>query len=246
LSEIFPCIPRGAASFFTDKEQLDFLSETVVSDLRAGATLGRPRHVRVWCADCSTGEEAYSIAICLLEALREVSESAAPSYQPGGWRVEVLATDASAALLATATDRIYEEPALREMPAEMVTRYFLRGRGEMAGRVRVKQGLAELVSFRRIRIEDRPWPLEGPFDVIFYRKALACLPVDAQEPILREMLGFLSPHAYLILGATEKAPGLTDAVVAVGHGIHQLRPRGKAKYTGKERRVRSRKTWAPE
>lgn len=107
----------------------------------------------------------------------------------------------------------------------------------MIGRVRVKQGLAELVHFQCVHLDHRPWPVEGPFDAIFFRNAVTAFGPEAQEPILREMLRYLNPHAYLILGSAEQASWLKDALLPIGKGIHQLRPRGRARYTGQERRT---------
>jgi chemotaxis protein methyltransferase CheR len=237
LNEILQSIPRGASSFFEESSHLAFLAETVVSDLKAGATLGRSRHVRIWSAACATGEEAYSIAICLLEALRSADDPTPATYQPGGWRIDVLGSDADPVMLSTATDRVYDESSLAQTPVDLRARYFLRGRGEMSGRVRVKQGLAQLVHFQRLRLETRPWPVEGKFDAIFFRNALDTYSPETAERILRDLLSHLNPHAYLILGASERAPSLKGALVSLGNGIHQLRPHGKARYTGKERRI---------
>jgi chemotaxis protein methyltransferase CheR len=222
--------------FFQEEHHLQFLAETVASDLKAGASLGRKRHVRVWSAGCATGEEPYSIAISLFDALDDGSSSSVPGYQPGGWRIEIVASDSDAVMLAAAKEGVYEEGALRDVPDELKKRHFLRGRGEMTGRVRVKQVLAELVDFQCILLEERPWPIQGLFDAIFLRNTICSMRPEAQEMILREMLRYLHPHAYLILGSTEEAPWLNDAVQSLGKGIYQLRPHGKAKYVGNERR----------
>jgi len=241
LSEVTHCVPTSATVFFREMHHFQFLAQTVVSDLRAGASIGRAKHVRIWSAACSTGEEPYSIAISLLEAFGDAASSQPICYQPGGWRIQVIASDSDRTTLAAAMERIYQEESLREAPAQVKERYFLRGRGNMAGRVRVKQGVAELVHFQPFHLQDSHWPIEGPFDVIFFRDTLGVLPRTARERILREMLCYLVPHGYLILGSSEQVPWLKDAVVSMGKGVHQLRPRGKAKYTGNERRNHPRK-----
>ncbi|MGC2400143.1 MAG: CheR family methyltransferase [Acidobacteriaceae bacterium] len=246
MSEIFRCIPVPSALFFQEMHHLDFLAETLTSDLKAGASLGRARHIRIWSAACATGEEAYSIALSLLDALNDSAASSPTIYQPGGWRIEVVASDADEAMLAAATEGVYEEGSLRDVPEDLKKRYFLRGRGDMTGRVRVKQRLAELVHFHCLHLEEQPWPVQGPFDAIFVRNFVTGLPPEAQETILREMLRYLHPHAYLILGSSEQVPWLKDAVQSIGKGIYQLRPHGRATYTGGERRIHSRAPRAVE
>jgi chemotaxis protein methyltransferase CheR len=111
----------------------------------------------------------------------------------------------------------------------------------MAGRARVKKGVADLVHFQQIDLAASDWPVEGPFDVIFFRNALTYLEQETQEPLLRRMLGYLSPHGYLRLGHSESVPWLKDAVLPAGKTIYQLRPHGTAKYAGKERRTKPRR-----
>ncbi len=245
-TEIIDCVPTSEASFFREIYHFRFLAETLVSDLKAGASLGRRQHVRVWSAACFTGEEPYSIAISLLEALRDGPSDAPGIYQPSGWHIEVFASDIDPVALATASEGIYHEDALADVPAETKKRYFLRGRGDMAGRLRVKQGLADLVQFRCVELEEVDWAVEGTFDVIFFRGALSSFHREAQELCLRRMLGYLNPHGYLILGISERVPWLRNAVSPLGNGIHQLRPNGMAKYQGTERRTYPRKRRTPE
>ena len=236
--------PAGnEASFFQEAHHFKFLAETVVSDLKAGAALGRKQQVRIWSAACSTGEEPYSIAIALLEAFRDAPESEPPIYQPQGWHIEVVASDIE---LTTATERVYSEQSLSGLSPEVQKRYFLRGKGDKTGLVRVKQELADLIHFQHVNLLETEWPIEGRFDVIFFRNALTYFEPEAQERILRKMLRHLEPHSYLILGQSERLPSLRGAVLPIGNGIHQSRPRGMVRYLGKERRTNPRSTVHPK
>jgi chemotaxis protein methyltransferase CheR len=237
LSENSSSVTSNEPSFFQEIHHFDFLTETLVSDLKAGASLGRKRQVRIWSAACSTGEEPYSIAIALLEAFRDAPETEPAIYQPQGWHIEVLASDIE---LTTATDRVYGEQSLAVMSPAAQKRYFLRGKGDMVGRVRVKKELADLVHFQHVNLMERDWAIEGRFDGIFFRNALTYFDPEMQERILRKMLGHLEPHSYLILGRSERAPSLRHVALSLGDGIHQSRPRGTVRYIGKERRTHPR------
>jgi chemotaxis protein methyltransferase CheR len=247
LAEIINCVTTNKTSFFREMHHFDFLMRTLVPELMAGAALGRARNIRIWSAACSTGEEPYSIAISLLEALRtgHVSGSAAPSLgqplsPPGGWQIEVVASDIDTEVLAAAAQGIYDKESLEDVPPAMQTRYFLRGKGNMNGQVRVKREVAQLVKFQRINLMDTQWALEGEFDAIFFRNALIYFNRETQEVFLRRMLGYLKSRSYLILGHSEHVPWLNDSVEALSNTIHQLRAQKRAPYTGPERRRRPR------
>jgi chemotaxis protein methyltransferase CheR len=246
LAEIINCVTTNKTSFFREMHHFDFLAQTLVPQLIAGALLGRARSLRVWSAACSTGEEPYSIAISLLDALKTGHASVVPNLgqplsPPGGWQVEVVASDIDTVVLATATQGIYDQEALEEVPRTMQAKYFLRGKGDMSGQVRVKKEVARLVKFQRLNLMDETWAIEGLFDVIFFRNALIYFNRETQEVFLRKMLRYLKPRGYLILGHSEHVPWLNDSVEGLSNTIHQLRAQKRPPYTGVERRRRPRR-----
>jgi chemotaxis protein methyltransferase CheR len=247
LAEIINCVTTNKTSFFREMHHFDFLVRTLVPDLMTGAALGRARNIRIWSAACSTGEEPYSIAISLLEALKtgHGASSGAPSLgpplsPPGGWQIEVVASDIDTVVLATAAQGIYDRDSLEDVPPAMQTRYFLRGKGNMNGQIRVKKEVAQLVKFQRINLMDTQWALEGKFDAIFFRNALIYFNRETQEVFLRRMLGYLKSRGYLILGHSEHVPWLNDSVEARSNTIHQLRAQKRPPCTGPDRRRRPR------
>jgi chemotaxis protein methyltransferase CheR len=228
LGEIINCVTTNKTSFFREMHHFDFLARTLVPRAQAGALQGRPRSIRIWSAACSTGEEPYSIAISLLEALKPGRGPVSPAglVQPvssNGWQVEVVASDIDTTVLATAAEGIYGEGSLEHVPAALQNKYFLRGKEDMSGRVRVKKDLSRLIKFQRTNLMDNQWAVEGLFDAIFFRNALIYFNRETQEIFLRKMLRYLKPGGYLILGHSEHVPWLNDATVSVGHTIHQLR-----------------------
>jgi chemotaxis protein methyltransferase CheR len=246
LAEIINCVTTNKTSFFREMHHFDFLMRTLVPEVVAGAALGRARSIRIWSAACSTGEEPYSIAISLLEALKtaHVSGSVVPSpgqsLSPSGWQIEVVASDIDTAVLATAAQGIYDRDSLEDVPSAMQSKYFLRGKGHMIAQVRVKKEVAQLVKFQRINLMDTQWALEGKFDAIFFRNALIYFNRETQEVFLRRMLGYLKSRAYLILGHSEHVPWLNDSVEARSNTIHQLRAQKRPPYAGPDRRRRPR------
>jgi chemotaxis protein methyltransferase CheR len=241
MRELINCVTTNKTSFFRESHHFDFLRETVVPQAKRSASPGAPKRMRVWSAACSTGEEPFSIAISLMEALGRSgpnsSASAALSSMPqglpnaptnlGGWEIEVLASDIDTEVLATASRAVYPEESIEDIPPPMQSNYFLRGKGEMQGRVRVKKEVVSRVQFKRINLMDPVWPVEGLYDAIFFRNALIYFNQDTQAVFLRKMLSSLKPNGYLFLGHSEHVPWLHDQVAPLSHTVYQLRPKGR-------------------
>lgn len=237
MRELINCVTTNKTSFFRESHHFDFLRETVVADARRSALKGGSRRIRVWSAACSTGEEPFSIAISLIEALGRpasttsvaASASSVPPAPPnlGGWEIEVLASDIDTDVLATASRAVYPEESIDEIPPSMQASYFLRGKDDMRGRVRVKKEVLRHVQFKRINLMDAVWPVEGLYDAIFFRNALIYFTQETQELFLRKMLRSIKPDGYLFLGHSEHIPWLHDLVAPLSHTVYQLRSKGR-------------------
>jgi len=225
MGELINCITTNKTSFFRETHHFDFLADTIVPAARNAALRGAPKSLRVWSAACSTGEEPYSIVMTLLEAL-SINLSSLPAGVPGSWDIEVVASDIDTAVLATAAQGVYPEASLESVPAALQAKYFLRGKGNMFGHVRLKPAVASLIKFQRINLMDAAWPIESKFDAIFFRNALIYFNQETQEQFLRKMLRHLKPEGYLFLGHSENVPWLNDAVQPLNRTIYRLRPSG--------------------
>jgi chemotaxis protein methyltransferase CheR len=224
LGELINCVTTNKTSFFRENHHFEFLAETVVPEIQQAALRGGPKGVRIWSAACSTGQEPYSIAISLLQSLRAARASGALGSEigaPPGWEIKLVASDIDTTVLATAARGVYEEDALEDVPQPLRKKYFLRGKGSMLGQVRVKPEVGRLVEFKRINLMDKAWPVEGPFDAIFFRNALIYFNRQTQETFLRKMVRLLSPRGYLILGHSEHVPWLQDVVAPLNKTVYQ-------------------------
>lgn len=205
-------VTTNKTSFFREPHHFNFLAKTVVPEIQAAALRGAPRRTRIWSAASSTGEEVYSIAITLLESLPKNS-----------WSIEVVGSDIDTAVLAAAKRAIYPDGSLTGGDQAMREKYFLRGKDRMAGQIKVKPEVTSLVEFRRINLMDRDWPLEGVFDVIFFRNALIYFQQDIQDKFLRRMTRYLKPGGYLFLGNAEHIPWLHDILEPLNKTMYRLR-----------------------
>ena len=231
LAQLINCITTNKTSFFRENHHFDFLGRTLLPEAEALATRSGKRSLRIWSAACSTGEEPYTIAITLLDALNSrVSAKASPTFgrtasqgSSEGWQIEVVASDIDTKVLATAAKAVYLDEAIDSVPIAMQARYFLRGKDDMSGRVRVKKAVTDLVRFERLNLMDARWPPLADLDAIFFRNALIYFNRDIQELFLRKMLRCLRPGGYLFLGHSEHVPWLHDAVIPLNHTIYKLR-----------------------
>lgn len=237
IRELINCVTTNKTSFFRERHHFDFLARTIVPELQYEVQRGGARSIRIWSAAASIGQEAYTIAITLLEALYPkglpalaVSRNgnaraglAGCAFAPGSWRIEIVASDIDTKVLATAQRAIYDADSLASVPPPLQKKYFLRGTDEMNGQIKVKPEVARLVQFKRINLMDAQWPIEGLFDVIFFRNALIYFNQETQDIFLRKMARHLKPRGYLFLGNSEHIPWLHEILEPLNQTMYRLR-----------------------
>lgn len=212
LRRMINCITTNKTSFFRENHHFEFLRDHLIPEARARAADGAPRRLRFWSAACSTGEEPYSIAITVLDALGAHS----------GWDLKILASDIDTEVLERAESGVYALEDLREIPENIRQRSFLRGTGEYAGLAQVRPELRRMVTFRRINFVEPAWPVETRFDGIFCRNVIIYFDRQTQRRILERLLAYLTPDGCLFVGHSENLYWMTDLVRPVRHTIYRL------------------------
>ncbi len=179
-------LTTNLTAFFREPHHFALLRE------RALRHLQRTREpMRVWCSACSTGEEAWSIAMTLREA---------------GCPVEILATDIDTDALEQAVAGVYPHERAEHLPAERLRAHFLRGVGDNAGWIRLRPELRPMVTFAQLNLLAPAWPALGPFDAIFCRNVVIYFDRDAQKRLLNRFAGLLQPGGLLAVGHAESFP----------------------------------------
>ena len=145
---------------------------------------------RVWSAGCSTGEEPYSIAICLAEVRPEV-------------RFEVLATDLDTQVIAHARAAVYGLDAVAKLGEARQKRFFLRGSGRFEGHARVRAELAAHVAFRRHNLMDREWAVKPGLNAIFCRNVMIYFDKPTQRRLVERFAQLLAPGGLFFAGHAE-------------------------------------------
>ena len=171
---------------------------------------------RVWSAGCSTGEEPYTIAMCLAEALGSAAA------------FEVLATDLDTQVLATAREAVYPLASVAKLPAERQKRFFLRGTGRFEGRARVRREIASHVEFRRVNLMDREWPVTAGLDAIFCRNVMIYFDKPTQARLIERFAALVKPHGLFFAGHAESLLDNGRHFRLKGQTVYELARGGKA------------------
>ncbi|MFM8707818.1 MAG: CheR family methyltransferase [Planctomycetia bacterium] len=189
LELFIDAITTNETHFFRTGGHFDWFGGPFLDDLVARAASGRhDRSVRAWSAACSSGEEAYSLAICLLEARQRLA----------GWRLSVLGTDISEAMVAQARRGVYRQRSLEQVSAARLESHFSAPGGD---EWTVKPAVASLCEFRRHNLLD---PLPGPgFDCIFIRNVFIYFDRGSKETAVRNLVAALAPGGFLVVGPSD-------------------------------------------
>ena len=164
---------------------------------------------RVWSSACSTGEEAWSIAMTLREA---------------GCAAQVVATDIDTDALAAAQAGVYRAERAAAMPPEQLRTHFLRGLGDNAGWISVRPELRSLVTFKPLNLQATAWPDLGTFDAIFCRNVVIYFDRAAQARLIDRFAALLRPGGVLLVGHAECFPAGHRRFKSCGRTAYELQP----------------------
>ena len=207
LVGLINALTTNVTAFFRENHHFEALAEYMLPEaMRRNAGT---RRVRIWSAGCSTGEEAYCAAI-----------AAAAVIPPAGWDFKVLATDIDSEVIAFAQQGVYPLDRVAALPTERLRAYFQKGNGLQAGKAIVKVQLRSLVTFRVLNLL-QPWPMHGPFDVIFCRNVMIYFDQATRERLVNRFAEMLAPGGYLCIGHAESLHNLEAPVRAVGKTIYR-------------------------
>jgi len=201
-------ITTNETYFFRDPQHYDWLEEFFLPGIVVHAASRRqPKSLRIWSAACSTGEEPYSIALKIL--------AKKPLF--AGWRITLLGTDLSGAVLDAARTGRYDARAVRLIePAERKT-YF--DEDPATQRFSVKPEVKSLVTWKQHNLL---FPLEEePFDCIFLKNVLIYFDTESKLKVVRNMINSLAKGGYLVTGPTEGIYAMLDPLTKLKPWLYQ-------------------------
>jgi chemotaxis protein methyltransferase CheR len=200
ITQVVEAMTTNETFFFRDKVPFDHFRDTIMPEmlkLRAAR-----KSLRIWCAAGSTGQEPYSLAMCLKEMSAALS----------GWRVEILATDLSQEVLEKSRTGIYSQfEVQRGLPIQMLVKYF-KQIGELW---QINPDIRGMVTHRQLNLLHDFGQL-GSFDVIFCRNVLIYFDQETKANIFGRLARSMETDGFLVLGAAETVVGLTEAFKPIG------------------------------
>lgn len=195
-------LTTNLTSFFREAHHFPLLAEHVKK-------LSGP--ITIWCSASSTGEEPYSIAMTVCEAFNTLTPP-----------VTIITLDIDTNVLATAANGVYNLDRLDKMPADRARRFFLRGKGDREGQVRVRPELRQMITFKPLNLLADGWPLTGQFDVIFCRNVMIYFDKATQRKILSRFVPLMKPDALLFAGHSENFLYVSDSLKLRGKTVYEL------------------------
>lgn len=211
LCALIDAISTNTTHLFREKQHFEFLGQTLRAWMEDRAGRARCRAVRLWSAACSSGEEAYSVAMTAHDAL---------SIYPGV-ELKILATDISTNVLERARQGLYEPHRLGTVPEPFRRRYFTAA--GQPGLVRIVPELQRLITFARLNLIAGHFPFRQPFDVIFCRNVMIYFDRPTQATLVNRLTDHLRPGGYLLIGHSESLNSISHALTYIRPTIYQRR-----------------------
>lgn len=195
-------LTTNLTAFFREAHHFPILAEHARS---------RPNNYSVWSTAASTGEEPYSIAMTLSEALGPRMASC-----------RIQASDIDTQVLEKATAGVYRLEELRTLSPQQLQKFFFKGTGPHSGLVRVRPELAQMVAFQQLNLLANQWQLNGPFDAIFCRNVMIYFDKETQEKILRRFVPLLKPGGLMFAGHSENFSQISREFYLRGQTVYGL------------------------
>ena len=208
LIELTNAITTNLTAFFRENHHFEYLKKTILPELiRKNADTKR---LRIWSAGCSSGEEAYSIAMCVREALPATS----------GWDVKILATDLDSNMVQHGKEGIYATERVEGLSKSRIKKWFKFGKGENIDKVRISKDLRDMITFKELNLMES-WPIKGPFDFMFCRNVVIYFNKKTQQELFDRYADLLAADAHLFIGHSESLNKVTDRFELIGNTIYQ-------------------------
>ena len=215
LDDEFPkfinAITTNVTHFFREDHHFTFLKEVILPELsKINKTNIKPK-LRIWSAGCSTGEEAYSIAIVVRETIHDLHR----------WDAKILATDLDSDVIEKARKGHYTMDKVKDVNKIRMEKWFRIVKNEKeTPSFEMKNNLREIIAFRQLNLMDK-WPMSGQFDVIFCRNVTIYFDKKTRTNLIDRFANILTPGGYLILGHSESLYGITTRFTFLGKNMHK-------------------------
>jgi len=198
-------ITTNKTDFFREAEHFEYLTRKALPSLERTRGYGTGRPLKAWSAGCSSGEEAYTLAMVLSEY----------GLQRPGFDFAILGTDISTRVLNLARSAIYQEPQRSMVPPALRRKYLWQSRNKSQASVRVIPELRRKVTFHRLNFMDETYRIRDVFDLVFFRNVMIYFDKTTQETVINKICRNLAPGGYFFAGHSESLAGLDTGLSSV-------------------------------
>lgn len=203
-------ISTNMTYFYREPAHFHHLEHVLIPQWKHDGASGRRRRLRLWSAGCSTGEEAFSLAISLHKCLTDLAT----------WDAKILAVDISQRVIEEAIGGVYARDKINTVPSELRARYFNPVDGS-DGLLEVDSALRRLIAFRELNLVLPAYPFSGRFDLVLCRNVMLYFDSRTQERLLENLYRHLYPGGTLFVGHVEVLEGLRHRFRYLAPGIYR-------------------------
>lgn len=194
-------LTTNLTSFFREPHHFDILKTHLGN---------HPKQYTIWCSAASTGEEPYSIAIAAAEAFGRLNPP-----------IKIIATDIDSQVLKTAQQGIYPIKNVESMDPSRRKRFFYKGTGPNAGKVKVIPELVRLIQFKQLNLLEGKWDVPNNLDIIFCRNVMIYFDKPTQIDILKKMVKLMRPDGLYFAGHSENFSHMSKILHPLGKTVYQ-------------------------
>ena len=206
IIELVDSVTTNLTSFFRENHHFEFLASTVIPEIIQRGD----RSIRIWSAGCSTGEEPYSIAMTLIQAIPDIAS----------WNVEIFASDLDSNVIAHGQKGVYDANRVDGLDVRILKQFFKKGTGANDGYVRVNPGLQKMIKFRQLNLL-HDWPVREIMDCIFCRNVVIYFDKPTKNKLVDRFANQLKQDGYLFMGHSESLYKSTERFNLLGKTIYQ-------------------------
>jgi chemotaxis protein methyltransferase CheR len=207
LTAFLDAISTNFTHFLREIDHFELLAKEVLRRTAAGQ-----RSLTFWSAASSSGEEPYSMAVTILDAMdgKEIP-------------FRILATDISTKVLGNAITGIYEAAKVEPLSRAQRAKYFIHRKGEGGGVYEVKPEVKAHIMFKRINLSKPPFPMKGPFDMIFCRNVMIYFDREVRSRLINDLARLLAPDGLLVVGHSESLAGIGADLDTLSPSVYRRR-----------------------
>ncbi|MCP4159481.1 MAG: chemotaxis protein CheR [Deltaproteobacteria bacterium] len=191
LLDMVDKISTNHSYFFRESDHFTYLTDIVLRQICKSTESQPNKKIRIWCAGCANGQEAYTLAIVLKEHFKENFNI---------WKPAILATDISISALGNAVKGYYNEEGLSGIPADLQKKYFNMNED---GSGTAKKVLKDIILFKRLNFMNASFPFKNKFNVVFCRNVMIYFDNETKENLVNRFHQYMLDESWLFIGHSE-------------------------------------------